>query len=111
MLKFLVDEQLPQALARWLVERGHQVRHVAELGLGKADDIKITTLAKTEDLVVITKDADFIWLHAQDPKSFSLIVLRLGNCTNRDLLRQLDLVWAETLAALDAGDLRIIIGL
>jgi predicted nuclease of predicted toxin-antitoxin system len=37
-VKFLVDNQLPVALTRWLRERGHDAVHVLELGLGQADD-------------------------------------------------------------------------
>jgi predicted nuclease of predicted toxin-antitoxin system len=110
MLTFLVDEQLPQALVRWLIARGHHARHVADLGLSNTDDIDIANVAKSEDLVIVSKDVDFAWLHAQDPASFRLILLRLGNCTNPELLRRLELVWVGTLAALDAGDRRIVIG-
>lgn len=110
MPTFLVDEQLLQVLVRWLVSHGHDARHVADLGLSSASDIEIATFAKSQDLVVVSKDADFVWLHAQDPAAFRLIVLRLGNCTNSELLRRLDRVWAETVAALVACDRRIVIG-
>jgi predicted nuclease of predicted toxin-antitoxin system len=88
MLTFLVDEQLPQALVRWLIARGHHARHVADLGLSNTDDIDIANVAKSEDLVIVSKDVDFAWLHAQDPASFRLILLRLGNCTSPELLRR-----------------------
>ncbi len=29
-MRFLVDAQLPQAVARWLVAAGHEAEHVAE---------------------------------------------------------------------------------
>jgi predicted nuclease of predicted toxin-antitoxin system len=32
-MRFLVDAQLPPALARWLAEKGHDARHVADVGL------------------------------------------------------------------------------
>ena len=37
-MKFIVDAQLPPALARWLREQGHQAEHVAEAGLREAED-------------------------------------------------------------------------
>lgn len=110
MLKFLVDEQLPQALVRWLVARGHQARHVEDLGMSSTGDAEIATFAKSEDLIVVSKDADFLWLHAQDPKSFGLILLRLGNCTNSELLRRLDVIWPEIVLAFSAGDRCMVIG-
>lgn len=40
-MRFLVDAQLPPALARWLVERSHEAEHVFDLGMIKASDPKI----------------------------------------------------------------------
>jgi len=31
-MKFIVDAQLPPALARWLCEQGHQAEHVQDVG-------------------------------------------------------------------------------
>jgi predicted nuclease of predicted toxin-antitoxin system len=40
-VRFLVDAQLPPALARVLSEKGHEAEHVADLGLVSATDSKI----------------------------------------------------------------------
>ena len=40
-MRFLVDAQLPPALARWLAERGHIAEHVFDLGQTTADGRKI----------------------------------------------------------------------
>jgi predicted nuclease of predicted toxin-antitoxin system len=40
-MKFIVDAQLPPALAHWLREQGHQAEHVTEVGLREADDSPI----------------------------------------------------------------------
>jgi predicted nuclease of predicted toxin-antitoxin system len=37
-VKFLVDAQLPSALAGWLREVGHEAAHVEDVGLREADD-------------------------------------------------------------------------
>ena len=37
-MKFLVDAQLPPALARWLREQGYDAQHVEDLGLRDAED-------------------------------------------------------------------------
>jgi predicted nuclease of predicted toxin-antitoxin system len=37
-VKFLVDAQLPPALARWLTEAGYEAQAVREIGLREADD-------------------------------------------------------------------------
>ncbi len=40
-MRFLVDAQLPPALARWLTERGHHAQHVADIGMMAATDHQI----------------------------------------------------------------------
>jgi predicted nuclease of predicted toxin-antitoxin system len=37
-VKFLVDANLPPALAQWLASEGHEARHVADLGMQAAAD-------------------------------------------------------------------------
>ena len=37
-MKFLVDNQLPKELARWLVSQGHDAEHVLDRGQGQTDD-------------------------------------------------------------------------
>lgn len=44
-MKFLVDAQLPPALAAWIVERGHEAQHVAYIGMVSATDEDLWRLA------------------------------------------------------------------
>jgi transcriptional regulator with XRE-family HTH domain len=37
-MRFLVDAQLPPALARWLAAQGHEAEHVSDCGLAQAAD-------------------------------------------------------------------------
>ncbi|MGH7341852.1 MAG: DUF5615 family PIN-like protein [Candidatus Rokuibacteriota bacterium] len=37
-MRFLVDAQLPPALARWLTSHGHEAEHVFDCDLTSADD-------------------------------------------------------------------------
>jgi predicted nuclease of predicted toxin-antitoxin system len=37
-VRFLVDTQLPAALARWLWQRDHQAEHVLEIRLAQSKD-------------------------------------------------------------------------
>lgn len=32
-MRFLVDAQLPPALARWLAAQGHEAEHVGDIGM------------------------------------------------------------------------------
>lgn len=58
-MRFLVDAQLPPALARWLADQGQPARHVYDLGLATADDREIWDVALATGAVVVTKDEDF----------------------------------------------------
>ena len=67
-MKFLVDNQLPAALARHLQTWGFDCRHVLDVELGQASDVDICRYASTEDRIIISKDEDFLYL-ASRPKS------------------------------------------
>ena len=58
-MKFLVDHQLPVALARFIATQDHQAEHVRDLGLKEADDTVIWQRAIARDLVIVSKDEDF----------------------------------------------------
>ncbi|MGD9871111.1 MAG: DUF5615 family PIN-like protein [Thauera sp.] len=58
-MNFLVDAQLPIALARWLSSKGLEARHVFDLGLDHAPDAEIWHRAQKEALIIVTKDDDF----------------------------------------------------
>jgi predicted nuclease of predicted toxin-antitoxin system len=61
-VKFLVDNQLPAALARFLASRGAECRHVLDVGLADATDAEIWEYASRNDCAVISKDEDFLYL-------------------------------------------------
>ena len=54
-MHFLVDAQLPPALAKWLIGQGHVAAHVFELGLERADDRRIWDRALELGAVIVTK--------------------------------------------------------
>ena len=68
-MRFIVDAQLPPALAHWLVEAGHNARHVEEVGLREAEDIPIWRYALDNNAVVITKDEDLPTARAVAPRA------------------------------------------
>ena len=55
-MRFLVDAQLPPALARWLAAQGHEAEHVADLGMQGASDTAIWSHALASAAAVVTKD-------------------------------------------------------
>jgi predicted nuclease of predicted toxin-antitoxin system len=103
-LNFLVDAQLPPALARWIVSQGHQATHVFDIGLQSADDPAIWERARTESTVIISKDEDFVdhWLLSDEP--VRLVWIRQGNCSNRALLDWLGPLWPDAVKRLEQGE-------
>ena len=59
-MKFLVDNQLPVALARFLGTRGVDCTHVLDVGLAQATDAVICHYAAEHATALITKDEDFL---------------------------------------------------
>ena len=59
-MKFIVDEQLPQKLATWLVSKGHDAIHADDVPHkeGRLSDVAICKFADAHSRVVITKDED-----------------------------------------------------
>lgn len=84
-MKFLVDAQLPPALARWLIEAGCEAQAVREIGLREADDGVIWRYAETNGWVIVTKDEDFaVRVHASEAGP-CVVWLRVGNTSNAAL--------------------------
>lgn len=103
-MKFLVDAQLPPALARWIGDHGHQATHVFELGFHTADDPLIWQRAAVEQVVIVSKDEDFVdhWLVSNQP--VPLIWVRKGNCSNRVLVAWLEPLWPDVVRRLEQGE-------
>jgi len=85
-VKFLVDNQLPMALAQYLRTRGFDCQHVLEIGLAEASDADICRYATGDERVIISKDQDFLYLTNRPETKIKLIWVRLGNCRTSALL-------------------------
>jgi predicted nuclease of predicted toxin-antitoxin system len=101
-MRFLIDAQLPPALAGWLRERGHEAEHVEDVGLLAATDAAIAIHAEVSGLVLVTKDEDFSALRL--PDRFGLLWLRCGNATIRALFAWLQPRWTEIERLLNEGE-------
>ena len=102
-MRFLVDAQLPPALAQFLRESGHQAEHVLDIELMKADDKVIWDEAAKKKAVLVTKDEDFQLRLVRDPK-ISVVWIRIGNCSNRVLLQKLNPLLAGIVERLQQGE-------
>jgi predicted nuclease of predicted toxin-antitoxin system len=61
---FLVDNQLPLALAQYLRTRGLDCQHVLDIGLAEASDAEICRYAEAQARVIISKMKIFCTLPA-----------------------------------------------
>ena len=107
MLRFLIDNQLPVALAQFLIGRGFNAQHVRDLGLGSVDDAAIASHAREHDVIVISKDEDFVII-SNLQGSPAVVWIRLGNCRNAELLRTMERGLSQITAALESGQ-RIVV--
>ena len=89
-IRFLIDTQLPPALARWLREQGHEAEHVVDLGLAQSKDNQLWVYAAEHQAVVITKDEDFAEWVIHGRAGPSVLWLRIGNCSRKALFKWLE---------------------
>lgn len=103
-MKFIVDNQLPAALARWLEAKGADAIHVLELALDTAKDHDIWTLAMREQRIVVSKDEDFFHLANRANDQGRLLWVRVGNCRRDMLLARFESAWLGIEEAFVAGN-------
>ena len=103
-MRFLVDAQLPPALAHWLGQSGCAATPVRDLGLRESDDGSIWNFANAGAWTVVTKDEDFVARCISSPDGPPVVWLRIGNCTNRVLFAWLEPLLAEIQNRLNEGE-------
>ncbi len=103
-MRFLVDAQLPPALARRIAASGHEAEHVVDCGLVMAGDGAIERYAANTGAVVVTKDADFAVRKALRGTEPAVIWIRFGNTRKAELLRRMDVCFPDAVAALQNGE-------
>jgi len=101
-MRFLVDVQLPPALARWIASKGHEAEHVRDRLGADRSDVFLAGASIAAGSVVISKDSDFLRLQADGKPP--VIWVRLGNSTNVALLALFELEWQRILDSLSRGE-------
>lgn len=87
-MKFLVDAQLPVALAEELRALGHDVRHTWELPRkNETPDSEVSRLADLESRIVVSKDSDFVVGHLIVGSPGKLLQINTGNIENSVLIQ------------------------
>ena len=103
-MKFLVDNQLPPALALFISQDlGTEAHHVIDFGLRDAQDVEIWRYASSSELIIVSKDEDFLNLWAKEPTA-KLLWVRLGNCRRTYLLQVFRQLWPKIIEQFAKGD-------
>lgn len=103
-MRFLVDAQLPTALARWIASQGQTAQHVADLQMANASDREIWQEAQETGAVIISKDSDFVTLASLEEECPPVVWIRLGNTRRQALLNWFSPLFPEVLEALEQGE-------
>ncbi len=103
-MRFVIDAQLPPALARLLVAHGHIAEHVADIGLRDADDSPIWAYALEHHAIIVTKDEDFPHRLQQSKTSPVILWLRVGNSSRRALLEWFEPLLPQLETLIQNGD-------
>ncbi|OFW15709.1 MAG: hypothetical protein A3F70_15770 [Acidobacteria bacterium RIFCSPLOWO2_12_FULL_67_14] len=102
-MRFLVDAQLPPALARRIEALGHSADHVFDSGLTTAPDNAIRAHAAKIGAVIVTKDEDFA-IHRLLQEGPAVVWIRIGNTRRVELLRRIEVDFSAVVAALARGE-------
>ena len=103
-MRFVVDAQLPPALARLLTAKGHSAVHVEDIGLRDADDSPIWSYALDNEAVIVTKDEDFPRRLRRSQRCPVVVWLRIGNTSRRALLGWFEPLLPEIEKLIRQGD-------
>jgi predicted nuclease of predicted toxin-antitoxin system len=83
---FWIDAQLPPRLANWLVETFNvKAYSLRDLNLRDAEDEQIFQEARQQNVVIISKDSDFVEMVLRLGSPPQLLWVTCGNVTNRRL--------------------------
>jgi len=99
----LIDNQLPEALAAFLVTNGIESHHVRRLGLGTASDGEIWRFALAEGFGIVTMDDDFQHLATRFGTPPQVVWVRLGNVRKPALLDAFAVILPELRDGLENG--------
>ena len=103
-MRFLVDAQLPPALAKWLSVRGYQAEHVVDRQMQAGSDAVIWNYALWQAAVIITKDEDFAQRKVLTSGGPVVVWIRLPNIRRRDLLAWFETILPDVVSALARGE-------
>ena len=108
-MKFLLNMNVPMGLGKLLATRGHDYRHVRDIGMARADDAQIVQAARRNQEVIVTHDLDYGSLLAFSGEATpSVVIFRLRNIHSRNLFSRIMSAWAEIEYPLSQGSIVVL---
>lgn len=105
MTTIWIDAHLSPAIATWITNTfGITALALRDLGLRDAEDPEIFEAAKTQGVIFMTKDSDFVDLVERLGSPPQIIWLTCANTSNARLREILSSVLPETLELLRSGE-------
>ncbi len=84
-MKLLFDQNLSPRLVTQLADLYADSVHVETVGLGKSDDRDVWHYARENELIIVSKDADFNELSLVWGAPPKIIWIRRGNCSTKTI--------------------------
>jgi len=104
-MRIWLDAHLSPLLAAWITQNfGIDAAALRDLGLERARDRDIFDAARRTDVVLITKDADFVAILERLGPPPRVIWLTCGNTTNANLKLLLGHNLRQSIEALERGE-------
>ena len=105
-MKLWIDAQLSPAIAAWINRTFDDIEaeSVRALGLRDAADLEIFEEAKKADVVIMSKDDDFIQLIEQMGSPPKLIWVTCGNTSNERMIEILSTTLLKAKDHLESGE-------
>jgi predicted nuclease of predicted toxin-antitoxin system len=88
-MKFLLDQDVYAATARFLIKLGHDLVPVAKIGLSRTSDSDLLQTANEQSRILITRDRDFGYLVFIQYQGTGVIYLRMLPSTQNSVHQEL----------------------
>lgn len=89
-MRFLLDQDVYAATARFLSQLKHDVLPVAQIGLAQGTDTEVLRMAAEQNRILVTRDRDFGALVFAENLQTGVIYLRISPSTLRSVHRELE---------------------
>ena len=100
-----IDAQLSPTLASWITRTfGVSAYPLRDIGLRDATDRQIFLAARDQDVIVMSKDADFVGLLESLGPPPQIIWITCGNTSNAHLRKLLETAFHRALEVISSGE-------